>query len=139
MNVKKLLMLCALWAAGCATTTATSKEVVSGGGSPEQAAAAKVHAALEAMPRCEAGANVGALVIKSTTCTKRFCNTPCCNHCTWAASFEGKSGQPQPVDGARVRELLHVTDSSQDCEIAAWASALQGASLSVDAPACVVR
>jgi hypothetical protein len=139
LNVKKLLMLCLVWAAGCATTSATSKEVVSGGGSPEQAAAAKVHAALDAMPRCEAGANVGALVITATTCTKRFCNTACCNHCTWAASFEGKNGQPTPVEGARVVELLHVTDSSQDCEIAAWAGALQGTSLSVDAPGCVVR
>ena len=138
--MKKLLMLCALWAAGCATTTTTSKEeAVSGGGSPEQAAAAKLHAVLDAMPRCEAGANVGALVIKAAMCTKRFCQEACCNHCSWTASFEGKNGQSQPVDAARVVELLHVTDSSLDCEIGAWVGALQGTSLSVDGAGCVVR
>lgn len=122
--------------AGCATTS------TSGGGavaSKDQAALAKVREALAALPRCEPGANVGALALRPTICTKMFCDEACCNQCSWAATFTGKSGQPQPVEPARVQELLHVTEGALDCEIAAWATALQGQSISLDAPGCVVR
>lgn len=138
--MKKLL--CVMLLAGCATTTASPKDPVSGGGvvpSKDQAALAQVRAALQALPRCEAGAKVGALSVRATICTKMFCGEACCNQCSWAATFESKSGQAQPVDPAQVKELLHVTAGALDCEIAAWAQALQGQSLSLEAPACVVR
>jgi hypothetical protein len=98
-----------------------------------------LRAKLEALPRCEAGANVGALTVTAHICTKKHCESACCNACSWRATFEGKNGQPTPVDAAQVQSLLGVTESALDCEIAGWADALGGQSLSLEAPACVVR
>lgn len=92
---------------------------------------------LDALPRCAAGAAVGVLTVRATTCTKMHCQEACCNHCSWEASFE-KNGQPAAVEAARVEALLGVTASALDCEIAAWGEALAGLSVSVD-PACVAR
>ena len=128
--------------AGCATSPGTLKGAASGPGpldARETAAASRVRAALEALPRCEAGAPVGVLTLRPTVCTKMFCEEACCNQCGWAATFEGKDGQPVPVEPARVQALLGVPESALECEIAAWAGALAGQSVSVDPPACVVR
>ena len=134
--MKKLL--CVMLLAGCASTTASSKDPVAAAPSKDKAALAQVRAALAALPRCEPGANVGALPVRATICTKMFCDEACCNQCSWAATFESKSGAV-PADPARVQQLLHVGEGAMDCEIAAWAEALKGQSLSLDAPACVVR
>lgn len=98
-----------------------------------------VKAALAALPKCEAGADVGKLVIKTTMCTRMFCNRACCNQCGWEAKFEGMSNDSQPVDAARVREVLKLGESSLDCEVKAWAGAVANESLSLGQPACVVR
>lgn len=127
--------------AGCATSSTTTKEAVSGGGevpAQEEAARARVRAALAALPRCAPGAPVGALTVRATVCTKMFCDQACCNQCGWAASFDTLSGA-LPADPARVRELLHLPESALECEIAAWSEALRGQSISLEAPACVVR
>lgn len=94
---------------------------------------------LDALPRCEAGANAGALMVKANICTKMHCEQACCNQCSWTATFEGKNGQPVTADPAQVQALLGLTESALDCELAGWADALKGQSLAVDPPACVVR
>lgn len=101
-------------------------------------AAANVKAALAALPKCQAGSDVGRLVIKPTMCTRMFCNNACCNQCAWEAKFEGMSGDAQPVDAARVKTLLKLGASSLDCEVKAWASAVENVSLSLE-QSCVVR
>lgn len=121
--------------AGCASTPKASeapktKDVV---------AAEQVKAALAALPKCEAGAEVGRLVLKTTMCTRMFCNAPCCNQCGWEARFEGMSDDSRPVDAARVREVLRLGESSLDCEVKAWAGAVANESVSLGEPACVVR
>ncbi len=92
----------------------------------------------EALPKCEAGADVGLISVKPALCTKKHCQTACCNQCSWAATFENKSGQPVPADQARVQKLLGFTESALDCEIAAWSAELASQSVSLEA-GCVVR
>lgn len=111
--------------AGCATTPVTPKGTT-------------VRERLEALPRCEAGAEVGALGVRASLCTKKHCQEACCNQCSWAATFVTKNGQPVPADAARVQALLGVTESALDCEIVAWGEALAGQSLAIE-PGCVVR
>lgn len=94
---------------------------------------------LAALPACQPGAEVGVLRVRPTLCTKKACEAACCNQCSWAATLETKSGQPEPVEPARVQGLLGVGESGLDCEIAAWAGALQGLSIALDPPGCVVR
>lgn len=94
---------------------------------------------LESLPNCEAGADVGLLTVKANRCTLKHCQTACCNQCSWAATFEDKSGQPVPADQARVQKLLGVAQSALDCEIAAWAAELASQSVSLEGTGCVVR
>lgn len=93
---------------------------------------------LDALPRCEAGANAGALTVKASICTKKHCEQACCNQCSWTASFEGKNGQPVTPDVAQVQALLGLSESALDCELAEWSTALTGQSVSLE-PACLVR
>lgn len=121
--------LCFLvWLAGCATLSPGSKGPVN-----------PVGARLASLPACAPGTEVGALLVKAGICTKKHCEGVCCNQCGWTATFESRNGQPVPVEGARAQALLGVTDSALDCEIAAWAEALAGQSVSIAAPECVVR
>lgn len=115
--------------AGCATS----------GGAPKEAPVRGVKAALQKLPACQAGADVGLLQVKPTLCTKMFCEAACCNQCSWAATFENKSGQPVPVPPARVQEWLGVPQSALDCEVAQWNEALTGQSVSLEGAGCLVR
>ena len=126
MNVKRLCLL--LWLAGCATNATLSNGPVN-----------PVRARLASLPACAPGAEVGVLVVKAAICTKKHCEAACCNQCGWTATFETRNGQPVPVEPARVQALLGVAQSALDCEIAGWAEALAGQSLSLEAPECVVR
>ncbi len=123
------LKLCgwALLLAGCAHVSGTRK------------IAGAVGATLEALPRCEAGAEVGELTLRPNICTKKFCREACCNQCSWTAVFQTKNAVPVPVGPARVQALLGLSESALDCELAAWSEALAGQSVSVDPPRCVVR
>lgn len=105
---------------------------------PDVTAAAGVKKVVARLPKCQAGTDVGRLVIKPTMCTRMFCNRACCNQCGWEAKFEGMSGDSQPVDSARVKELLKLGDSSLDCEVKAWAAAVENESISLE-QSCVVR
>lgn len=132
---------------GCATThqavpltpaRAEAPLPVVAAGDPEAAAQAKVARALEGLPRCQPGAEVGHLAVRATVCTKMFCDSACCNRCGWAATFEAMSGARE-ADVSRVQALLGLPESALDCEIAAWGRALAGQSLALDGPSCVVR
>ena len=117
--------------AGCATPSPpVSKSTPAPGG---------LSAALEKLPTCAAGADVGVLKVRATLCTKKFCDEACCNQCNWAATFENKSGQPVPVAPERLQELLGLPAGALDCEIAAWGQTLSSQSVSVDGAGCVVR
>ena len=94
---------------------------------------------LGVLPKCEAGADVGLLTVKATLCTKKHCQTACCNQCSWSATFENMSAQRVPAEQARVQKLLGVAESALDCEIAAWAAELSGQSVSLEGTGCVVR
>lgn len=115
--------------AGCATSA----------GAPKSAPLSGLAAALEKLPPCQAGADVGRLTVKATICTKKFCDEACCNQCGWEATFENKSGQPVPAPPARVQELLGVPESALDCEIVSWNQTLAAQSVSLDGAGCVVR
>lgn len=106
---------------------------------PAPARADPVRQRLSALPACQPGAEVGFLRVRPTVCTKKACEAACCNQCSWAATLETKSGQPVPVEAARVQTLLGVGESGLDCEIAAWAEALEGLSVALDPGECVVR
>lgn len=118
--------------AGCATTTTSA-------GAPKSAPKSGIAAALEKLAACQAGADVGRLTVKATICTKKFCDEPCCNQCSWAATFENKSAQPQPAPLERVQALLGLPESAMDCEIAQWNQTLAAQSVSLDGAGCVVR
>lgn len=105
----------------------------------DAAAAAQVRSAIEALPRCEAGATVGMLVVKPTSCTKMYCGKECCNTCGWAATLEQKNGEKVTIDSARVRDALKVSESALECEVAAWTQVLSTQSVGLDGAACVVR
>lgn len=119
--------------AGCATSAGAPKSA------PVSAPKSGLQAALERLPACQAGADVGRLTVKATVCTKMFCDEACCNQCSWAATFENKSAQPVPVPLGRVQELLGVPESALDCEIVSWNQTLAGQSVSLDGAGCVVR
>lgn len=106
--------------------------------SKDVVATAHVKAALAELPKCQAGADVGRLVIKTTMCTRMFCNRACCNQCGWEAKFEGMSGDAQPVDSSRVKKLFKLGESSLDCEVKAWAGVVDRESISIE-QGCVVR
>lgn len=125
------LILVSLMLVGCVTTPAAPPA----GDSP----GAAVRQKLESLPKCEAGAEVGLLVPRATVCTKKHCETACCNQCSWSATFTTKNGEAVPAEVARVQALLGVPESALDCEIAAWASALAAQSVSLDPPGCAVR
>lgn len=144
-----LLSVVGLFLSACATTHAAvplapeakaeaAPMPLAAAGEPDVAAQAHVRRALEALPRCQAGADVGHLVVRATVCTKMFCDSACCNRCGWAATYESMSGAVE-ADRARVQTLLGLPESALDCEIAAWGRALAGQSLALDAPSCVVR
>ncbi len=114
--------------AGCVTTPV----------SPRPVDQVSLQSRLDALPRCEAGADVGLISVKANMCTKKHCQTACCNQCSWSATFENKSAQPVPVDQARLQKLLGVTESALDCEIAAWSAELARQSVSLDGAGCVV-
>jgi hypothetical protein len=135
-----MLVFVVVGGVGCATTAASEpKPGESTRDGREGAAEAQLRAVLEALPTCEAGAQAGMLSVAATTCTKMFCGKACCNQCSWSAQFEGKSAVKVPVENARVRELLKVSDGALDCEIGAWAKVLAGVSMAVEGTACVVR
>lgn len=119
-----------VWLAGCATSAPALKSTPAPCG---------FCAALEKLPTCAAGADVGVLKVRATICTKKFCDEACCNQCNWAATFENKSGQPVPVTPERLQELLGLAPGGLDCEIAAWNQTLSSQSVSVDGAGCVVR
>jgi hypothetical protein len=116
---------------GCVTTPAAPPA--------DSAPGAAVREKLASLPRCAAGVEVGLLTPRATICTKKHCQERCCNQCSWAATFTTTGGEPLPVDVARVQALLGVPESAMDCEIAAWADALAGQSVSLDPPGCAVR
>ena len=126
--MKRLVLVFVL--AGCATSAPAPKSAP---------AAGTLSAALEKLPTCAAGADVGVLKVNATVCTRKFCQEPCCNQCSWAATFENKSGQPVPVTPERLQELLALPPGGLDCEIAAWSQTLSSQSVSLDGAGCVVR
>ncbi len=133
--MRRALMVLLL--AGC--TGAQKQDDASPRAGKDAVAVADLKRALAALPKCVEGADVGRLVIRSTMCTRMFCQGACCNQCGWAASFEGMSGDSQPVDAKRVREVLRLGEGALDCEVKAWAQTLEGESVSLSEPACVVR
>ncbi|MFT3712645.1 MAG: hypothetical protein QM817_33770 [Archangium sp.] len=134
---KTLLLSCVLLAAACQTTkgseTPESKE------GRDAVASSELKAVLDALPKCEAGADAGKVSVAATTCTKMYCGKACCNTCGWAATFEGKNAVKVPVDAEKARSLLKFKDGALDCEVAAWAQVLDTVSLAIDGTACVVR
>lgn len=104
---------------------------------PPQKAA--LESRLAGLATCEAGAEVGLITVKAGMCTRKHCQQACCNQCSWSATFENKSGQPVPVEQARLQELLGFSDSALDCEIAAWTTELKDQSVSLEGAGCVVR
>lgn len=120
--------------AGCATSAGDPKTAAPTSETPRGPAAA-----LAKLPPCQAGAEVGRLAVRAAMCTKKFCQEACCNQCSWAATFEDKSGQPVPAPQERVQALLGLPQSALDCEIADWNQALSGQSVSLEGPGCVVR
>jgi hypothetical protein len=124
----------------CATTEGAEKKTeVASGDERQTAATSQVRSALEALPRCEAGAGAGLLTVKATTCTKMYCGKACCNQCSWEATLELKNGQKRPVEAARVKAALKVSDGALECEVAAWGEVLVKESLAFDATTCIVR
>ena len=111
---------------GCVTTA------------PVRPSRSPLQARLDALPRCQPGAEVGLLTLRASLCTKKHCQEACCNQCSWAATFEAMSG-PQTADQSQVQALLGLPDSALDCEIVAWAAALADQSISLEQPGCVVR
>ena len=105
-----------------------------------EAARAAVKSALDALPACSDASQGKPLSIALTMCTKKFCNTPCCNACGWAATQPGADGAPTPVDGERLKAVLKLSEGSVlDCEISAWNEAVAGHAVSLGEPACVAR
>ncbi len=135
--MKKLLMV-VLFACACSSAQKVEDEPAQSLSKPEAARAA-VKSALDALPKCADASVAKPLTIAATMCTKKFCNTPCCNACGWAATQPGADGQPAQVDGARVTSLLKLGGHSLDCEISAWNEAVAGQSVSLGEPACVAR
>jgi curli biogenesis system outer membrane secretion channel CsgG len=130
----KRLLAVLLLLAGCATTGGADQPSAD----PRAAAHAQVTQALAGLPSCQPGAEVGALKVKATTCTRMFCSSACCNRCSWSASWESMSGA-RDASVQEVQRLLKVSDSALDCEVAAWAQALDGQSVALEAPSCMVR
>lgn len=116
--------------AGCVTTAPVQQS---------DAPSSGLSAALEKLPACAPGADVGVIKVKATACTRKFCQDPCCNQCSYAATFENKSGQPVPLAAERLKELLALPVGGLDCEIAGWNQTLSSQSVSVDGAGCVVR
>lgn len=105
-----------------------------------EAARAAVKSALDALPACGAASQARPVSITLTMCTKKFCNTPCCNTCGWAATQPGADGAPTPVDAERLKTLLKLGEGSAlDCEVSAWNEAIAGQAVSLGDPACVAR
>jgi hypothetical protein len=134
--MKKWLLGCALLAAACQTTKPAETPTREG---RDATATSELRAVLDALPKCEAGAEAGRVHVAATTCTKLYCGKACCNTCSWAATFEGKNGTPVPLDVETARALLKLKDGALDCEVAAWAQVLDGVSMAVEGTACVVR
>lgn len=105
-----------------------------------EAARAAVKSALDALPACSDASQGKPLAIAATMCTRKFCNTPCCNACGWAATQPGADGAPAAVDSERLKAVLKLTESNVlDCEISAWNDAVTSQAVSLGEPACVVR
>jgi hypothetical protein len=105
----------------------------------DSAAANQMRATLESLPRCAAGTSVGVMTVKPTVCTKMACQSACCNTCGWEATLELKNGETVSVPAARFREVLRVSESGLDCEVAAWAKVLVQSPMALDGTACVAR
>ena len=135
----KKLLLVVLFACACSSAQKKADEPAQNLSKPEAARAA-VKSALDALPKCADANAAKPLTIAATMCTKKFCNTPCCNACGWAATQPGADGNPAPVDLARLKSLLNLRDENTlDCEISAWNEAVTGQSVSLGDPACVAR
>lgn len=136
--MKKLLLV--LWAV-CACSAPQKKEDAPAAElTKPEAARAAVKAALNALPACGDASRGKPLTIAATMCTRKFCNTPCCNACGWAATQPGADGAPATVDTERVKAVLKLSnESALDCEVSAWNKAVAGQAVSLGEPACVAR
>ncbi|MFZ5445346.1 MAG: hypothetical protein ACOZQL_35475 [Myxococcota bacterium] len=140
--MKKWMLAAALAASGCVTAEATEKRsdpVEATRDGRDAAAAMQLKAVLESLPRCEPGAPVGLVTVTPTTCTKMYCGKACCNTCGWRATHEQKNGEKVAVEPARLRDVLELSESALECEVAAWSQVLSTQSLALDGAACVVR
>mgnify|MGYP007112208191 CR=1 FL=1 len=136
----KTWWLLGVLSAGCAapqpkedapvSVVAASRDALAGDG---------VKAALAALPVCEAGVRTAPLTIETTFCTRKYCETPCCNGCGWRATQPDEAGELVALDPERVRAVLKLGESSLDCEVKAWAAAVSGQPISLGEPACVAR
>lgn len=137
MNVKTMWLVVTCVVVTACQTTKTVEAPTKEGRDAE--ATAQLRAVLDALPKCEAGADAGRVSVAATQCTKMYCGKACCNQCGWAASFEGKNGQKVPLEAEKARALLKVGEGALDCEVAAWEQVLSGVSLAVEGTACVVH
>jgi len=136
--MKKLLMV-VLVACACSSAQKVEDAPTQNLSKPDAARVA-VKNALAALPACTDASAAKPLTIATTMCTRKFCNTPCCNACGWAASQPGADGTPVTLDAARVTSVLKLaTDNTMDCEITAWGEAVAGQAVSLGEPACVAR
>jgi hypothetical protein len=136
--MKKLLMV-VLFACACSSAQKV-EDAPAQNLSKADAARTAVKNALAALPACTDASAAKPLTIATTMCTRKFCNTPCCNACGWAATQPGADGNPAPIDNARVTSVLKLANEhTMDCEIAAWGEAVAGQSVSLGEPACVAR
>lgn len=136
--MKKLLWV-VLAAAACSAPQKKDDAPTAERSRPEAARAA-VKAALDALPTCADASAAKPLTIAPTVCTRKFCDTPCCNACGWAATQPGADGAPVRLDNAQVKAALKLSDEKTlDCEVMAWGEAVAGQSVSLGDQSCVAR
>lgn len=121
--------------AGCATTTTEEQKTIDPSQERIERAKTDFEQAFQALPPCAAGAEVGLLELVGT-CTEMFCKAECCNGCSWTATLQTKNGVKQPVDAARVSQVLKLKDNPKDCELKLWRAELAKRSLALEGTAC---
>lgn len=120
-------VLFVLLLSGCGPASAFE----SGAQSVQLASAADLQHTLETLPTCGPDAQPVQLRAVKYICTKRHCDTACCNMCSWKlATGPGPGGT---LVGAA---FLQLPGDAKDCEIEAWNALLSTVTLD-NAQACI--
>lgn len=124
--------------AGC-TAAKKNTETVKKAEPVEIEARKTLQGALDVLPACAPGADPGVLEVRPTVCTRRACQTACCNSCGWKATLQTKTGQTVPAEKERVQQALQIPDGAMECEIDAWTKLLANTSVALEPQGCMVR